>query len=309
MKTRKVLCALFIVVLFTSSAFAALPSKKIQEVKGGVLRYLGTTEEAFQKGVDEMSVIMRSSSIFAYAGTDPNIADALEVMKAFNNNRHVIVFFDSLTAMLMALSSGRIDEVSLPDSTARYIMKQDSSYRILFTINMPSSISFGFRSDNEALCKEFNGAIEAMKNDGTLKALEDKYIGNGINFASDVADFEDFEGADTIKVAVTGDMPPVDYVDSEGMAAGYNTAVISEIGKRLKKNVELLSIEAGARSSALSSGRADVIFWYRTSEGMKLPEEAGVKDNPLNKVIADTSEGVILSEPYYSWQRVMFLTK
>lgn len=309
MKTRKVLCALFIVVMFASSAFAALPSKRIQEVNGGVLRYLGTTEEAFQKAVDDMSVIAKSSPLLEYAGTDPNIADALEVLKSFSENRHVITFFGSLTAMLMALNAGRIDEVSMPATTARYIMSQDSSYRLLFTINMPSSISFGFRKDNEALCKEFNGAIRAMKEDGTLKALEDKYIGNGINFTSEAADFEDFDGAETIKVAVTGDMPPVDYIDPEGMAAGYNTAVLSEIGKRLKKNFEIISIASGARSAALSSGRADVIFWYRSTEGIKLPEEAGMKDNPLNKVMADSSEGVILSEPYYSWETVSFITK
>ncbi len=84
---------------------------------------------------------------------------------------------------------------------------------------------------------------------------------------------------------------------------------MAEIGKRLKKNIELLSIESGARSAALSSGRADVIFWYRSTEGLDFPEEAGLKDNPLNKVIVDSSEGVIMSEPYYRWATVSFLTK
>lgn len=309
MKNRKVFYALFIVLLLASSAFAALPSRRVQEVKGGVLRYLGTTEEAFQKGVDEMSAIMSSSPLLSYAKVDPNVADALEVIKSFKENRRVITFFDSLTAMLMALDAGKIDEVSLPVITARYIMAQDKSYRLLFTIKMPSSISFGFRKDSEALCNEFNGVIKAMKEDGTLDKLADKYIGNGFNFTSDVVAFEKFEGADTIKVAVTGDLPPIDIIAADGTPTGYNTAVMAEIGKRLKKNIELLSIESGARSAALSSGRADVIFWYRSTEGLDFPEEAGLKDNPLNKVIVDSSEGVIMSEPYYRWATVSFLTK
>ena len=115
--------------------------------------------------------------------------------------------------------------------------------------------------------------------------------------------------ADTIKVAVTGDMPPVDYVNEAGMAAGYNTAVIAEIGKRLKKNIEILSIEAGARSEALTSGRADVIFWYRTTQGLKFHEEIDVDDSQINKVLTDTTEGVILSEPYYRWENELFLAK
>ena len=104
-------------------------------------------------------------------------------------------------------------------------------------------------------------------------------------------------------------IPPVDYINEKGAAAGYNTAVISEIGKRLKKNVEIINIEAGARSASLTSGRADVIFWYRTTEGVEFPKEIAVNDNPVNKVINDTTEGVILSEPYYRWEKVLFLTK
>ncbi|MBQ9628927.1 MAG: transporter substrate-binding domain-containing protein [Synergistaceae bacterium] len=309
MKNRKVFCALFVVLLIASSAFAALPSRRVQEVRGGILRFLGTSEEAFQKGLDEMSAMMSSSPLLQYAGTDPNIADAVEVIKSFNENRHVMTFFDSLTAMLMALDAGKLDEISLPVITARYIMTQDKSYRMLFTIKMPSSISFGFRKDSEALCNEFNGAIKAMKEDGTLDKLADKYIGNGFNFTSESVTFEKFDGADTIKVAVTGDLPPIDIIAADGTPTGYNTAVMAEIGKRLKKNIELLSIESGARSAALSSGRADVIFWYRSSEAIQFPEEAGLKDLQLNKVIVDSSEGVILSEPYYRWEAGSFLTK
>ena len=304
MRTKKLLCALALMLVFAPAAFSApVPP----EQRDGVLRYLGTTEEAFQKGVDELTKVMRMSMIGV--ATRNHAAEVLDMLKAFNDNRRVVTFFDSLTAMLMAKNAGRIDSFSLPESTARYVMRNDPEYKILFALSMPSAIAFGFRSDSTALRDEFNTAIAGMKDDGTLSELEQKYIGNGSEFLSTPVDFSNFVDADTIKVAVTGDMPPVDYVDEEGMAAGYNTAVISEIGKRLKKNVELLSIESGARSAALSSGRADVIFWYRTTEGVKLPEELEVKEDPMSGVLADTTEGVILSEPYYRWEKVLFLTK
>lgn len=304
MRTSKVLCAVVMLLVFAGVAFAA---KKPAEVLGGVLRYLGTTEEAFQKSVDELNGIMRLSMMGA--GSQKYAAEVLEMLRVFQENRYVVTFYDSLTAMLMAMNAGRLDEISLPESTARYVMKNDTEYRILFTLRMPSAIAFGFRKDSTALRDEFNAAINSMKSDGTLKALEGKYIGNGADFSSEAVGFENFPDAGTIKVAVTGDMPPVDYVSESGSAAGYNTAVISEIGKRLKKNVEIISIESGARSSALTSGRADVIFWYRTTEGVKFPEEIKIEDNPVNGVISDTTEDVILSEPYYSWEKVIFLTK
>lgn len=308
MSTRRFLCAVIVVLVFATGAFAArsIISSPVQ-VRGGVLRYLGTTEEAFQKGVDELTQAMR----FAMMGVDTRkyAAEILQTLKIFKERDSVITFFDSLTAMLMALNADRIDEVSLPESTARYVMNSDPAYKFLFTLHMPSAISFGFRSDSTSLRDEFNGAIASMKEDGTLRELEHKYIGDGVSFISEAVSFANFPGADEIKIAVTGDMPPVDYVDEAGMAAGYNTAVISEIGKRIKKNIEILSIEAGARSAALTSGRADVIFWYRSTEGVQLPEDLDVKDVSLNKVISDTTEGIILSEPYYRWESVIFLTK
>jgi ABC-type amino acid transport substrate-binding protein len=139
-----------------------------------------------------------------------------------------------------------------------------------------------------------------MKEDGTLKKLGEKYINPDVT--PEAVAFENFEGADKITVAVTGDMPPIDFVAENGKPAGYNTAVLSEIGKRLKKNIEVISIESGARSSALVSGRADIIFWYKTTKGLGLPD-------PSKDPVKDSTEGVILSVPYYEWERTLLLTK
>ena len=107
--------------------------------------------------------------------------------------------------------------------------------------------------------------------------------------------FEKFEGAETIKVAVTGDLPPIDYVAADGTPAGFNTAILAEIGKRLKVNIELMNVESGARAAALSSKRADVVFWFQVRAG------EGVQP--------DVPEGVILSESYYDWTKYLHIRK
>ena len=302
---RLITVALIISVLFSSCAFAARKSG-INSVHGGVLNYLGTNEDEFQKAVDELSELLK-----AYSFAASNLAahqDVIEMLIAFRDHRHVIHFYDNLTSMLMALEAGRVDEISLPESTARYVMKNDPEYRIIFAIRMPSSISCGFRAEDTALCEEFNKAIASMKEDGTLKALEEKYI--KAENTSEAAAFEKFEDAGKITVALTGDMPPIDFIAADGTPAGYNTAVLSEIGKRLKKNIEIISVEAGARSAALTSGRADVVFWYRSTKGMTIPAEFDFKgDNPVNAVVKDATEGVILSAPYYEWQKTLMITK
>lgn len=301
---RFVVAMLMLCALMSSGAYAALAPRAIH---GGVLSYLGTTEDEFQSAVDKLSKMLPA---FAFGTNSIGNGDIIDLLTAFRDHRHIIHFYDSLTSMLMALNSGRVDEISLPESTARYVMRSDPAYRILFTIRMPSAISFGFRAEDTGLCGDFSKVIEAMKEDGTLKALEEKYINNADKNPEAVA-FENFgEDAGKITIAITGDMPPIDFVAEDGNPAGYNTAVLSEIGKRLKKNINVINIEAGARSSALVSGKADVIFWYRSTKGMDIPEETGFKgENPLNAAMKDSTEGVILSTPYYEWERSLMITK
>ena len=59
-----------------------------------------------------------------------------------------------------------------------------------------------------------------------------------------------------------------------------------------------MNIETGARIAALSSGRADVVFWLR---GNINPNVAGE--------MTDEAEGVITSQPYYTWNEQYFIGK
>ena len=296
---RKFLFALLLVVLSCSAVFAAQPKPK-NTVDAGILTYLGTTEAEFQEGLDDLRKALAPLIPSDGPRDDREDYDMLEgYLSELVKNRRVVHFYDSLLSMQMALRSHRIDEIVLPEAVVMYLMANNpTGYEIQFSLNMmPSTISFGFKAGNTALKKEFDDAIKAMKKDGTLMTLENDYITNlGTNEPGHVA-FHEFKGAPTIKVAVTGDLPPLDYVAADGRPAGYNTAILSEIGRRLKKNIRVIGVDAGGRSAALASERADVVFWYRNTEGMKLPKKAKGRNPKVN----DTHTGVILSEPYYEW--------
>ena len=105
-------------------------------------------------------------------------------------------------------------------------------------------------------------------------------------------EFETFEGAETIRVAVTGDLPPLDYISEDGSPAGYNTALIAELGKRMRINIDILNIESSSRTLSLITGVADVIFWYLYGE---------------NYVVTDMANGIQLSDPYYSLNNWFYL--
>lgn len=106
MNTRKFFCTLLVLLAFATGAFAA---RKPAELRGGMLSYLGTTEEAFQQSVDELNSVMRVSMMGV--GFSRNYAaDVLEMLKVFQENRYVVTFFDSrsvsgMTTQLCAMSS------------------------------------------------------------------------------------------------------------------------------------------------------------------------------------------------------------
>lgn len=297
---KKFLCAVIAVMLMLvcSAGYAADKAKTPDPVVNeGALTWLGTTEEEFQSGLDDLrkalAPLVKESENDEWMQEDGLQGFLLEIVKT----RRVIHFFDSLLSLQMALRSGRLDEIVLPEAVGMYLLTNNNDYDIQFSLNMmPSTISFGFKAGNTSLQSEFNRAIASMKKDGTLAKLEQDYIKDLGAEKPERVEFQTFKGAKTIKAAVTGDLPPIDYIGSDGTPAGYNTAILAEIGKRLKKNIRLISVDAGGRSAALSSERADVVFWYRNTEGMKTPKKLKAKG-----FMKDTATGVILSDPYYEW--------
>ena len=86
---------------------------------------------------------------------------------------------------------------------------------------------------------------------------------------------------------MTGDLPPLDFVDTEGKPEGFNTAVLAEIGTRMLKNIELVKIDSGARAAALTSGQVDVVFWAIVPVSGIIPTDS------------DKPNGVILTDPHF----------
>ena len=190
-----------------------------------------------------------------------------------------VIFYDNLGAMQMALESADIDGMEIPKSTADYLIANNDKMQMRFGsgkfdqlneedqrfIERLYSTGFAFmmREDSEQLRDDFDDALEDMKEDGTLDKLIKEYITDVVAGKEPKAvEFED-KGDETIKVAVTGDIPPMDYVAADGSFAGFNTAILSEIGKRLNKKIELKQVNSAARAMTLSSKEADVVFWTR----------------------------------------------
>ncbi len=255
-----------------------------------------------------------------------------------------IVFCDTLDSLLMALNAGDVDSLAIYQSVARYLCATNDNLCMPIRYDLDkerntfaelvqngiggNDFAFLMMESNAALRDEFNTAIAAMKSDGTLDRLAKEQIDDLVNGGEikPIA-LPHFDGAETVKIAVTGALPPMDYVAADGTPAGFNTAVLAEIGQRTGKNIVLVVVDSLGRAAALASGAVDAVFWTRTSgasqelagmteeerEAVKAKGEADLTEeeiklmNEIQEVIdfsaygaADMPEGTIVTAPYFS---------
>ena len=241
-----------------------------EPIKLGTIKYLNVTETLLD-------------SYFEKAASRMNQTSSMRAPKH--------VFFDNTTSMIAALQSGQIDELTTYACVGKYLAAQNKDCEVT-TEGVPKisdSFCCAMLADKADLKKEFDDAILKLTADGTLKKLAKTYITDANFDDLPAVDMVHFDGAPTIKVAVTGDLPPLDFVRADGKAAGFNTAVLSAISQQLGKNFELVNIDSGARSTALKSGEVDVIFWV-----------AVPNDETVVPVDFDKPEGMIVTAPYFT---------
>ena len=321
----------------------------------GILSYGNASEYTIRKLIASRIAYNRLLQDSGYLWLD--VDDSFDIrldglsanwLKAFVDSIQ-IKFFDSLNSMLMAFNSGEVDAIFIYSTVADYLAANGHDIYCIagFSDKVPAEdgknflrrrlITNGYHSDeltfllmaeNEKLRDEINTALNDMDKEGVLAKFEAQYLRSQDYAALEAVKPLKFDGADTIKVGVTGDIPPFDYVSEAGVPAGYNTAVLAEIGKRIRKNIEFVNIDAGARAIALSSGAVDVVFWNRVQacftengeyvfgeEAMKKEIKAlGMNPDKTEKALAlidtiwefdesvdmDHPEGTIVTRPYHS---------
>ncbi|MBQ3444800.1 MAG: transporter substrate-binding domain-containing protein [Selenomonadaceae bacterium] len=204
---------------------------------------------------------------------------------------HVPVFFDSLKLMQLGIESGKVDVISTYKSVAEYLIANNDRYEFVhdnWIKGLADNFCFAVHEDDDTLEADLNNIIKDMKADGSLDRLVTEYITNvEKGQAPPKVDIPKFDGADKIVVGVTGDLPPLDLILPDNSPAGFNTALLAEIAKRLGKNVEIVQIDSGARAAALAADQIDVIFWAVVPVGDIMPKNI------------DKPDGIALSEPYF----------
>jgi len=206
-------------------------------------------------------------------------------------NRYV--FYDRLTDMVMGLSKGDIVVLETDQNTVRYIASRYDGIADRPPYLNPNNLLFAMllRKEDDELRNRISACIAEMNGDGTMEQLRQRYIEDVITGDDPEAVVpETFPDAGTIRVAVTGDRPPMDYVSTGDEPIGFNTALIAEVAKRLEVNVEFVNTTCESRGIALATGVCDIVFWM----------EIGDFENWEGADFEDQPENTVVTEPYMS---------
>ena len=242
------------------------PAASSGEVKLGMITHLNATEKRME---DILQMVQEDSGI--------------------NLSKYAITYYDSLNLMQMGIESGSVDQISLYSNVGKYLVANNDKFAVVsdLELSMNDNFCFAVRAEDKELKADLDKAIDEMKSDGSLDKLVADYITNVDLINPPKVEIPMTEGADTIKVGVTGDLPPLDLVLADNSPAGFNTAMLAEVAKRSGKNIELVQIESGARATALNSKQIDVVFWAVVPTIDKVPADI------------DKPDGVEFSAPYF----------
>ncbi len=240
------------------------------------------------------SVIVSCSSKKVEAPVDDFI-DTLGVLTAFSdatyddeNGRHIQRrAYPNLSSLLSDLKSGNLDYAQLPHTVIDYINSKDDSFVTIDLDNEIEYYSIGIAPRNKDLLDEINEAIGYLNSAEAKPGLKDlrNYFDKDESSYEQI-EFETFEGAPTITFAVTGNLPPIDYVNDQGEPSGFGVAFLAEIGKRLKKNIKIIKCDPSERPAVLISRKADALLWVTSILHSDYAPESF------------TMEGILSSEPY-----------
>ena len=205
------------------------------------------------------------------------------------------VYFDDLNSMILALQAKKIDEIEeIPQPVAEYICNHNSNMKV--TVRSADYdgnllLRMGTMQNNTKVNELLNSAIKELQANGKLDALQKKYVDGCLQKGKEPkpVTMPKFKDAQVIKVAVTGDNPPIDLVAADGTPAGFNVAMLAEIAKLKKVNIVTIPMNSGARFISLNKGIVDAIFYISEAvyDDVKFTEFYNLADVPRNIRVTD----------------------
>lgn len=159
---------------------------------------------------------------------------------------------------VQALKLGKIDCVIIDEQPANVFVEKNENLHLLEEEFANEDYAICIDKGNTELKEKINGALETLRNNGTLSDIIENYIGSDEVKGTKPYKKKEIERPNgTIRVATNAAFPPYEsYVD--GVMTGIDIDIMQAICDELGMNLRMEDMEFDSIILAVTSGKADV---------------------------------------------------
>ena len=161
---------------------------------------------------------------------------------------------------------------------------KDAKLAILDTEYITEDYAIAVAKEDEQLLADINAALNQLKENGTVKKIQDKYI-SGIEH--DLVFQQNAEGKEVIKMGTNAEFPPYEFKEGDAIV-GIDAEIAAAIADILGKKLVIEDMLFDATIPALVAGKIDFIM-----AGLTVTEER--------------KQSVNFSEPYATGVQVVIV--
>ncbi|MDD3409842.1 MAG: ABC transporter permease subunit, partial [Eubacteriales bacterium] len=168
-----------------------------------------------------------------------------------------LVYLNTLADLKIALESGKIDGYLVEKYQGLVQAAEDDKLWLSDEVVKTADCAIALAHGQEALRDEMNAALANMRADGTMDALEQKWLLPGDDAAKVMEKTEAVGTRGVLKLATDTTMYPFAYM-KDGKPAGYEIDLFLRLCDRLGYAGKIESMNFAGVIAAVSSGKADV---------------------------------------------------
>ena len=206
-----------------------------------------------------------------------------------------LLYFDNTAGAVSALLANQIDAVIAPAFTGYYYAGMNDRIKTIAVEAADSFAHMALRTKDTELLATINSAINDMKADGTLDKLFNELITISEGEPEGL-DMPRLANAPTVRVGISGDYPPFDYIAANGKAGGISAQMLIEISNRKNINFEIVNMANEMRFTALIADKIDIFILNIVNDNIRA----------INDVVTENPD-IALSESYYTNNEALFL--
>lgn len=168
-----------------------------------------------------------------------------------------IQYYDDMASMLLALENGYVDGALSDLPLATLAAARQRSLAVFPKTIAPDSYGLGLPKGSP-LTPQVNAIIEKFAADGTLDALEEKWL--GADESAKTIDVEEYDAPNgKLRYVHDPSMEPMSYVGEGGESLGYEVELVTLIARELGMEPEITQGNFNSLIPMLMSGRADIV--------------------------------------------------